>query len=264
MSPPVSEQNTFPSSGLQSGLILAAGLGKRMQPLTLTRPKPLVKVQGRALLDYAIERLYRAGMETIVINVHYLAEQIRDHVRAHTLKDHLVISDETERLLDTGGGIKQALPLMSGETICITNSDSLWIEGWKANIDRMTEAFDPHRMDILLLLAPTTNSVGHINRGDFFMNQDGLLSRADQVAVAPFTYSGTALIKRALFDDTPDGPFSLNAVFDQAMEKGRLFGLRLDGIWLHVGTPNSITLAEKALERHFFPKAYSDTVNDLP
>jgi len=234
---------------IRSAMVLAAGLGTRMRPITETLPKPLVQVGGRALIDHALDRLPQAGIENAVVNVHHLAAQVEDHVRGRA-RPRIAISDERERLLETGGGAKKALPLLraaGGGPFVILNSDSLWIDGARDNLACLVETWDGERMDILLLLASVATSLGYDGRGDFLMAPDGRLQRRPERDVSPFLYAGVAVLKPELFADTPDGPFSLNLLFDRAIASGRLYGMRLDGEWLHVGTPESIAAAEDRL-----------------
>jgi MurNAc alpha-1-phosphate uridylyltransferase len=235
-----------PSAPLQTAMVLAAGLGTRMRPVTDTLPKPLVRVGGRALIDHALDRVAEAGIGTAVVNVHYLADLIEAHVRPRQ-RPQVVISDERGELLETGGGIKRALPLLGPTPFLLLNSDSLWIDGRNANIGRLGGAWEPARMDILLLVAAGAESLGYEGRGDFFMDAEGRLERRGERDRAPLVYAGVAILKPQLFDDTPDGAFSLNRLFDRAIVAGRLFGLPLDGQWLHVGTPDAIAAAEERL-----------------
>jgi MurNAc alpha-1-phosphate uridylyltransferase len=227
-------------------MVLAAGLGKRMRPLTDTLPKPLVAVAGKPLLDHVLDRLTDAGVEHAVVNVHYLGEKIVDHLKPRD-RPKIAISDETGVLLETGGGVVKALPLLGDAPFYHINSDTIWIDGVKPNLVRLAEAFDPARMDALLLLAPTAGSIGYDGRGDFAMTPDGVLERRGERAVAPFVYAGAAILSPRLFDGAPQGAFSLTVLFDRAIEAGRLFGLRLEGVWMHVGTPKAIGEAEAAI-----------------
>ena len=237
-------------STIRSALVLAAGLGTRMRPITDTLPKPLVSVGGRTLLDHALDRLADAGIEEAVVNVHYLADQVEAHLRGRD-RPRIAISDERARVLETGGGAKKALPVLAGTgapgPFALLNSDSLWIDGSTNNMRSLVEAWAPERMDILLLAAPVATSVGYDGRGDFLMDADGRLRRRPERDLAPFVYAGAAILKPELFADTPDGPFSLNLLFDRAIGQDRLFGLRLEGEWLHVGTPEAIPAAERRL-----------------
>jgi MurNAc alpha-1-phosphate uridylyltransferase len=229
-------------------MVLAAGLGERMRPITDTMPKPLVKVAGRAMIDHVLDRLAAAGVERAVVNVHYLADQIERHLAARQ-KPRIVISDERARLLDTGGGVVKALAELGGEPFFHVNSDTIWIDGVKPNLTRLAEAFDPASTDALLLLAPAADSIGYSGRGDFTMRPDARLQRRGEQQVAPYVYAGAAVLTPALFAGAPEGAFSLTKLFDRAAEAGRLRGLRLEGVWMHVGTPDAIALAEAAIRQ---------------
>jgi N-acetyl-alpha-D-muramate 1-phosphate uridylyltransferase len=233
-------------SAITTAMVLAAGLGKRMRPVTDTIPKPLVKIGGRTMLDQALDRLAEAGIETAVVNVHYLPDLIEKHLESRT-KPRVAISDERAELLETGGGIVKALPLLGGAPFLVLNSDSLWIEGPQSNLARMIRSWKPEEMDILLLLAASATSFGYDGFGDFAMDSNGRLRRRREREVTPFVYAGVAIMKPELFTGAPGGAFSLNRLFDRAIEAGRLFGLRLDGQWLHVGTPASIQAAEERI-----------------
>jgi MurNAc alpha-1-phosphate uridylyltransferase len=226
-------------------MVLAAGLGVRMRPLTDRMPKPLVQVAGRPLLDHVLDKLADAGVGEAVVNVHYLPDQIIDHTKART-RPRVIISDERDRVLGTGGGVVKALPLLGPDPFFHVNADTLWIDGVRPNLARLAEAFDPERMDILLLMAPTTSSIGYGGRGDYGMLPDGALRKRREHQVVPFVYAGAAIMSPALFVDAPAGEFSLTTLFDRANEQERLFGLRLDGVWMHVGTPDAVQAAEEA------------------
>jgi MurNAc alpha-1-phosphate uridylyltransferase len=230
----------------KTAMILAAGLGERMRPLTASLPKPLVEVAGKPLIEYGLDRLADAGVETAVVNVHYLADAIEKRL-AGRRRPKIVFSDERAQLLGTGGGVVKALPLLGDEPFYHLNSDSIWLDGVKPNLDRLAAAFDPARMDILLLLAPAAGSIGYAGRGDYGMRPDGTLERRAERDVAPFVYAGVALICPHLFAGAPAGAFSLAILFDRAQAAGRLHGLRLEGVWMHVGTPDAIALAEQAI-----------------
>ena len=246
MSDTAERMSKSPPSPLTTAMVLAAGLGKRMRPVTASIPKPLVKVGGRALIDHALDRLAAAGTERAVVNVHYLADLVEAHVRRRQ-QPKIVISDERGELLETGGGVRKALPLLGSAPFVLLNSDSLWIEGAEANLPRLRQAWAADRMDILLLVAAIEQTLGYEGLGDFAMEPDGRLRRRGEGQTAPFVYAGVAILRPQLFDDTPDGAFSLNLLFDRAIAAGRLYGLRLDGQWLHVGTPDSIAAAEERL-----------------
>lgn len=231
---------------IETAMVLAAGLGKRMRPVTDTLPKPLVPVGGRALIDHALDRVAEAGIKTAVVNVHYLADLIEAHVRSRQ-RPEIIVSDERGELLETGGGVKKALPLLGDAPFLLLNSDSLWMEHGRPNLMRLRDAWDPELMDILLLVAEAAESLGYQGQGDFSMNSGGRLQRRGERVSAPLIYAGVAILKPQLFDDTPDGAFSLNLLFDRAIVAGRLHGMPLDGQWLHVGTPDAIAAAEERL-----------------
>ena len=226
-------------------MVLAAGLGVRMRPLTDRMPKPLVRVAGRALLDHVLDKLGDAGVSEAVVNVHYLPDQIIDHVAGRT-RPRAVISDERNQVLGTGGGVVKALPLLGNAPFFLVNADTMWIDGVRPNLARLAEAFEPSRMDILLLMAPTASSIGYGGRGDYAMLPDGALRKRREHQVVPFVYAGAAIMSPSLFADAPKGDFSLTKMFDRANEQERLFGLRLDGVWMHVGTPDAVGAAEEA------------------
>ncbi|MFZ0621552.1 MAG: nucleotidyltransferase family protein [Pseudolabrys sp.] len=228
-------------------MILAAGLGTRMRPLTYTLPKPLVKVAGKPLIDHVLDRLAETGVECVVVNVHHLADQMQRHL-AQRKQPQIVISDERGLLLGTGGGVKKALPELGDAPFFHINSDTIWIDGVKPNLARLADAFDPAAMDALLLLAPTNGSIGYSGRGDFAMAADGQLRKRAEQEVAPFVYAGAAILSPALFKSTPEGELSLTTLFDRAAQARRLHGLRMEGLWMHVGTPEAIASAEAAIK----------------
>jgi MurNAc alpha-1-phosphate uridylyltransferase len=227
-------------------MVMAAGLGTRMRPLTDTRPKPLVEVAGKALIDFVLDKLADAGVATAVVNVHYFADQIEKHLGTRRAPK-IVISDERPKLLGTGGGVVNALPKLGGKPFFHVNSDTLWMDSVTPNLDRLAAAFDPAKMDALLLLAATTNSIGYSGRGDYNMMPDGALRRRKEQEVVPFVFAGVAVLSPALFAGAPAGDFSLTSLFDRASEAGRLAGLRLEGLWMHVGTPEAVAAAEAAI-----------------
>jgi len=229
-----------------SAMVLAAGLGTRMRPLTERKPKPLIEVGGKALLDHALDRLADAGVMRAVVNVHYLADQIIKHVAARQTP-RVVISDERGLLLGTGGGVVKALPELGDAPFFHLNSDTLWIDGVTPNLTRLADSFDAGKMDALLLLAPTTGSIGYAGRGDFAMSPDGRLRARGEREVMPFVFAGAAILSPALFADAPQGEFPLTDLFARAAQAGRLHGLRLEGLWMHVGTPDAIADAEAAI-----------------
>ncbi len=236
------DQSTMP----KCAIVLAAGLGTRMRPYNGAIPKPLVEVGGRPLIDYVLDRLAAAGVERAVVNVHYLADALERHL-ALRKTPQIVISDERGTLLGTGGGIAKALPKLSDAPFFLVNSDTLWLDGVKPNLTRLADVFDAEAMDALLLLAPTAGSVGYEGSGDYTILPDGRLRRRGEREVVPFVYAGASILSPALFVDGPAGAFPLTLLFDRAGARGRLFGLHLEGIWMHVGTPEAVADAEAAL-----------------
>jgi N-acetyl-alpha-D-muramate 1-phosphate uridylyltransferase len=227
-------------------MVLAAGLGTRMRPHNGQVPKPLVPVAGKALIDYVLDRLADAGVERAVVNVHYLADQIEHHL-ASRQRPQIILSDERAKLLGTGGGVINAMSELGGGPFFHVNSDTIWIDGVVPNLERLARAFDPARMDALLLLAAAATSVGYSGRGDFSMAPDGRLARRAERTVVPFVYAGAAILTPAFFAGVPAGPSSLSPLFDRAIAAGRLHGLRLEGVWMHVGTPEAVKAAEDAI-----------------
>jgi N-acetyl-alpha-D-muramate 1-phosphate uridylyltransferase len=232
---------------ISHAMVLAAGLGTRMRPVTLTLPKPLVSVGGKALIDHILGYAQAAGVNDAVVNVHYLADQMEAHL-ADRPTPRIRISDERAELLDSGGGVRKALPHLGNGPFFVLNADQIWNEGPTPALTRLNDAWRPDDMDILLLLASTANATGWGNRGDFAMAQDGRLTRATRQEVTPFVYAGAGIWKPELFANRPD-VFSLNVLFNESAARGRLYGMRLDGLWMHVGTPDSITEAEEAMGR---------------
>lgn len=227
-------------------MVLAAGLGTRMRPLTDRVPKPLVEVAGCALIDHVLDRLAEAGVESAVVNMHYKADLIERHLAARK-QPRVLLSDERGLLLGTGGGILKALPALGGAPFYLINSDTIWIDGATPNLTRLARVFDAATTDALLLLAPSAGSIGYNGPGDFFMRPDGALRRRDEREVVPFVYAGTAILSPMLFNGAPEGEFPLVTLFDRAAEAGRLHGIRLEGVWMHVGTPDAIAEAEAAI-----------------
>jgi len=227
-------------------MVLAAGLGTRMRPLTDTMPKPLVKVAGIPLIDHVLDRLADVGVAKAVVNVHHFADQLIEHLGRRT-RPRIVISDERGLLLGTGGGVKRALPELGDKPFFHINSDTIWVDSTKPNLSRLADAFEAETMDTLLLLAPTKESIGYTGRGDFAMAPDGRLTRRGDRDTVPFVYAGAAILRPALFNDAPGGEFPLTDMFERAAKKDRLFGLRLDGLWMHVGTPPAVQEAEAAI-----------------
>lgn len=232
----------------KTAIVLAAGLGKRMLPLTQHTPKPLLRVHGKPLIDHALGALARAGVEKVVVNVHHLADQIESHLSKRQTPS-IVISDERAELLDSGGGVARGLQELGNEPFYVLNADSFWVEGYRPNLDQMARQWNHDQMDVLMLVSGMANSVGYQGLGDFTMDPAGRLARRGERHTAPFVYAGAAIMHPALFEKAPSGPFSLNLLFDRALEQERLFGVRLDGLWLHVGTPDAIREAEEAIAK---------------
>lgn len=229
-------------------MVFAAGLGIRMRPLTDKVPKPLIKVGGKAMIDHVLDRFATAGVSEAIVNVHRHADQIETHL-ARRSAPKIIISDERAKLLDQGGGIKKALPHLGTQPFFLCNTDSFWIEGPKANLSRLAAAWNPDDMDILLLVAGTAASVGVDWLGDFTMDSEGRLQKREERRVAPFVYTGVGIIKPELFAEASEDVFRLAPYFFQAAEAGRLYGVRLDGVWLHIGRPQAIEEAERLISR---------------
>jgi MurNAc alpha-1-phosphate uridylyltransferase len=231
-------------------MVLAAGLGTRMRPLTDDRPKALVEVGGRALIDHVLDRLAEAGVERAVVNVHWFADRLEAHLEGRE-RPAIAISDERAELLETGGGLKLARPLLGDDPIWVANIDSVWtapahLQGVDA-LHRLAELWDPERMDAALLLAQREQSIGFEGRGDVFLADDGRLTFRGDAPSAPYAYMGVHIAKPGLVDDGPDGPFSLTQIWRRLADEGRLFGAVLDGFWMHVGDPASRDQAEARL-----------------
>ena len=229
----------------KTAMVLAAGLGPRMRPLTDDRPKALVEVGGRALIDHMLDRLAEAGVERAVVNVHYFADRLEAHLRGRS-HPAITIPDERAELLETGGGLKLARPLLREDPVWVANIDSVWTERRPA-MRALADAWDPARMDVALLLAPLDRSLGFEGNGDVFREPDGLLRFRGDAPSAPYAYMGVHITKPHIVDDGPEGAFSLAAIWRRLAEEGRLFGVSLDGFWMHVGDPESRDQAEARL-----------------
>src|SRR5690349_359852 len=232
----------------RTAMVMAAGLGKRMRPLTATRPKPLVEVAGKALLDHVLDRLKASGVEKIVVNVHYLPGSVEAHLasKAHGLE--VAISDVRDLLLETGGGMVKAEPLIDADPFLVVNSDNLWVDGPADTLKLLASHWDDRKMDALLLLVPQARALNHKGMGDFHMDRTGRLRRREKSHVAPFVFTGIQIVSKRLLRDAPEGPFSTNLLWDRAIDEGRCFGAVHQGLWFDVGTPQSIQLTETALE----------------
>jgi MurNAc alpha-1-phosphate uridylyltransferase len=232
----------------KTALVLAAGLGKRMRPLTASRPKPLIEVAGQSLLDHLLDRLRAAGVEKTVVNVHYLADAVEAHLAKNSHGLDVKISDERSLLLETGGGMVKAAPLIDDDPFLVVNSDNLWIDGPADTLKLLASHWDGGKMDALLLVVPLARAQNHRGRGDFHMDRTGRLRRRARSHVAPFVYTGIQMVSKRLLRDAPEGPFSANLLWDRAIEEGRCFGAVHQGLWFDVGTPQSIKATELTLE----------------
>ncbi|HEX7876678.1 MAG TPA: nucleotidyltransferase family protein [Sphingobium sp.] len=229
---------------IETAMLMAAGLGKRMRPLTATRPKPLVKVAGKALMDHALDRLAAGGIRKVVVNVHYLADTVEAHLHSHGHGIEFVVSDERAKLLETGGGLIHAKPLLGDGPFFCANSDNLWIDGPQETLGMMQRVWDPERMDALLLLVPLARAHCHSGQGDFHMSPCGRLSRRKTAHVAPFVFTGVQIMSPRLLVDPPSDVFSTNIFWNRAIEAGRLYGVSHQGLWFDVGTPRAIPTVE--------------------
>jgi MurNAc alpha-1-phosphate uridylyltransferase len=230
-----------------TAMVLAAGLGKRMRPLTATRPKPLIEVAGRTLLDRALDRVEAAGITTAVVNAHYFADQIDAAVAARAGTLNIRVSDERAELLETGGGVVKALPLIDSDPFFIVNADNMWIDGSADTLRLLAQRWDPAKMDALLLLVPLARATGYEGRGDFHLTPDGIVTPRGDVRVAPFVYSGIQLIGKHLFDGEKPEAFSVWRQWHRALADQRLYGAVHQGLWFHVGTPASVAETEGLL-----------------
>ncbi|WDA40858.1 nucleotidyltransferase family protein [Erythrobacter sp. BLCC-B19] len=228
-----------------TAMILAAGLGKRMRPLTASQPKPLVRVAGKALIDHALDRLKDAGIARAVVNVHYLADALEAHVLARAAPQ-VTVSDERALLLETGGGMVKALPKLPDPFFAL-NADNIWLDGPKSAFHDLSRRWNPDEMDALLLVVPHARAMNFNGPGDFHMDPLGRLSRRRAGRIAPFIYTGIQLVSHRLMRDAPQGPFSTNLLWNRAMEEGRLYGISFTGLWFEVGTPQMIRPTEEAL-----------------
>lgn len=230
-----------------SAMVMAAGLGKRMRPLTATRPKPLIEVAGRSLLDRALDGVAAAGIEHAVVNAHYFADQIEAAVKSRKSPNRIDLSDERTQLLETGGGITKALPLLKEEAFYTINADNIWIDGPVDTLRLLAQRWDTTQMDALLLLVPLARAHGYEGRGDFHMDGLGRLAPRAGMRMAPFIYSGLQIISRKLFDGEPVEPFTMWRAWNKALGAGRIYGISHPGLWFHVGTPASISETEALL-----------------
>ncbi len=230
-------------------MVLAAGRGLRLRPLTDQLPKPLVQVAGRSLIDRTLDRLARAGVTKAVVNLHYRSEMLRAHLekRQEQHRPDIIFSDESDQLMDTGGGVCKALALFGERPFLVTNSDFIWRDAYIDSLAMMGSRWHDEEMDALLLMQPTVGAHGFTGRGDYGMSADGSLARRGDQEVAPFIFAGIQILHPRLFQDCPQGPFSLNWLYDKAEEEGRLFGVRHEGDWFDVGSPDGLAVAERLL-----------------
>lgn len=236
---------------VDTAMIMAAGLGTRMRPLTAKRPKPLIEVAGKTMLDHVLDKVRAAGIGRIVVNVHYLADQVEEHLARHASDLSVTVSDERQLLMETGGGLIQAAPLIDAEPFYCLNSDAIWTD--KAEVDalsRLANAWDGERMDGLLLVVPRAHAHQHPGKGDFFLDAASRLERRGGHASAPYVYTGNQLISHRLLRGAPAGPFSTNLLWDRAIAEGRLFGLVHEGDWFDIGSPQAIAPTEAVLAFH--------------
>ncbi len=238
----------MPPVQIDTAMTLAAGFGKRMLPLTIDRPKPMVSLAGEPMIDHVLERLAKAGVERAIVNLHYQADVLERHLAKRQQMPAILFSNERDEILDTGGGIKRALPLIGEQPFILHNSDSVWIEHETDNLAALKAHYDADNMDALLLLAPVSTSLGYDGRGDFFIEEQGRLRRRAQNETSPNVFIGVSILHPRLFDDSPDGAFSINLLWDRAMREGRVYGIAFEGQWMHVGTPDALIEAQKVIQ----------------
>ena len=230
-----------------TAMVMAAGLGKRMRPLTATKPKPLIEVAGKPLLDHVFDRLRAAGVRKVVVNVHYLADALQAHLARTADGLEVTISDERERLLETGGGLVRAQSMIDSDPFLAINSDNLWVDGPADTLKLLASHWDGKKMDALLLLVPQARAMNHKGLGDFHMDRAGRLRRRGRSRVAPFVYTGVQIVSKALLREAPEGPFSTNILWDRAIAEGRCYGAVHQGLWFDVGNPAAIRATEQIL-----------------
>lgn len=224
-----------------TAMVLCAGRGTRLAPLTDTVPKPLVPVCGVPILDRTLEHLVRAGVKRVVLNTHYLGERIADHLKDRSDLDITVIHEA--EVLETGGGVKNALPHLGSEPFFVINGDSVWLDGMRNALHRFADTWDAEKMDIQLLLYPFARVLGWHGYGDYMMDETGRLTRREEGLIAPYAYMGVSIVHPRIYEDAPDGAFSQLALYDRAEEQGRLYGALHDGLWYHISTPEDLEQA---------------------
>jgi len=235
------------SAPIKTAMALAAGYGTRMRPLTDDRPKPMVELDGKPMIDHVLARLQTANIERCIVNLHYQADVLENHLKQRTHQPAISFSNERDEILDTGGGVKRALPLIGNTPFILHNSDSVWIESETDNIAQLIAHYDPDKMDCLLLMAPTKTSIGYDGNGDFLIDSEGRLRRRSKNEISPNVFTGVSIQHPRLFENSPEGAFSFNLLWDRAISEGRAFGIPLEGTWMHVGTPDALAQAEKAI-----------------
>lgn len=229
-----------------TAMVMAAGLGKRMRPLTATRPKPLVELAGKPMIDHVFDRLRAAGVEKVIVNVHYLADALEGHLDTVDGLE-IAVSDERDQLLETGGGLVKALPMIDSDPFLSCNSDNFWIDGPVDSLSLLATQWDADKMDALLLLVPHSRAYNHKGQGDFHLDRGGKLKRRGPRKVAPYVFTGIQMIAKRLLRDAPEGKFSTNILWNRAIEEGRLYGAVHQGLWFDVGTPQAIPATESIL-----------------
>ncbi len=232
---------------IKTGMALAAGLGTRMRPLTNDRPKALVELAGKTLLDYALDRMAAAGVQRSVVNIHHFADKMEAHLAGRTGMPEIIISDERDTVLETGGGVVKALPLLGEDPVFITNIDAVWMDGAEREMDRMRAFWDGEKMDVLLLLAPMDQTLGFDGAGDFFLDEEGRIEWRGERASAPFAYAGTQIHNPRIMQGRPEEAFSMTKVWRELVPKGRVYGLAMETFWMHVGDPQAREAAEARL-----------------
>lgn len=236
---------------IKQAMVLAAGLGTRMRPITDTMPKPLVKIGGKPMIDYALDSLAEAGVERAVVNVHHFADQMEAHLKSYK-KLEIIISDERDQLMNSGGGVAKGLKLLDSGKVFVTNADLFWIgelQGVPSNLRHLAGFFDPEAMDMAMLCVRLEDTTGHNGKNDFNMNREGQLTRYRSDGPEPVVYAGAIVMDTDFLSDAPADPFNFNIYFDRAISRNRLYGTVLHGHWLTVGTPEAVGEAEETIRR---------------
>lgn len=234
---------------LKRAMVLAAGFGVRLRPITDTTPKPMVKVLGRTLIDRTIDRLIDGGVQSIVVNTHHLGEVVHQHLKKRD--DIEILFSQEDPILETGGGIAHALPMLGDQPFFVCNGDTLWLNGSQNAVKRLLRHWDDEKMDALLMLHSTVDAYGYSGMGDFCVDPLGLLTRRPESEVSPYLFTGLQILHPRLFKDAPQGAFSLNVLYDKAMENDRLYGMVHDGEWFHIGTPDALDEAESYMRLRY-------------